>query len=213
MPDIKLLRSGRGDIVFYLISGGEDISPELFSCDAAVALVSVDDWNRELSPWKAEKCFKNGEDFGGGAGEYLAELARAISAFEAENHIGPAHRALCGYSLAGLCALYGLYECGLFDGAMSASGSMWFDGWMEYMEKNAPACGQARVYLSVGDREARTRNPRLAMVEECTRRACEILLAGGHEAVFELNSGNHFNEPHRRIVRGIETLFEMYTKN
>lgn len=211
MPDLRLVRRGREDIVFYLISDGRGAA-DVLNCDATVASVSVSDWNRELSPWKADKCFRNGEDFGGGAGEYIAELARKIPEFERGHGLAPAHRAICGYSLAGLCALYGLYVSGMFDGAVSASGSMWFDGWLDFMESHSPPCGRARVYLSVGDKEARTRNARLASVEECTRRAREILESGGSDAVFRLNPGNHFNEPDRRIALGIETLYDMYTK-
>lgn len=213
MPDIRLLRKGRGEIVFYVMNGHEDGFAERVSCDATVVSVRVDDWNREMPPWKAEKCFKDGDDFGGGAGEYLAALERIIPEFEKLNGLKPVHRALCGYSLAGLCALYGMYVSDMFDGAASVSGSMWFDGWIEYMQTHAPLGGNVRAYISVGDREARTRNMRLARVEECSRRAREILEEGGHEAVFELNPGNHFNDPDGRVARGIDRLFEMYTKN
>lgn len=213
MPDLRLLRSGRGGIVFYVLNGHGDSFIERISCDAAVVSVRVDDWNREMSPWKAEKCFKDGDDFGGGAGEFLAALVRKIPEFEKQHGLEPAHRALCGYSLAGLCALYGLYVSDMFDGAAGVSGSVWFDGWMEFMETHAPMNGNVRAYISVGDREARTRNMRLSRVEECSRKAREILENNGHEAEFELNPGNHFNDPDGRVARGIDRLFEMYTKN
>lgn len=210
MPDMKLLRRGSGKVAIYILDhrGFADMC----AGDAAVISVAVEDWNRDMSPWPAERCFKNGEDFGGGAGEYIAELIRAIPEFEKTHGLTPEHRAICGYSLAGLCALYALYVSDMFDGAVSASGSMWFDGWLEFMETHAPACGHAKVYLSVGDKEARTRNVRLAAVEESTRRACEILTDGGHEAVFRLNPGNHFNEPEKRVAIGIDTLYNMYMK-
>ena len=213
MPEMRFLRNGRGGMVFYVLNGHEDGFADRINCDAAVVSVKVDDWNREMSPWKADKCFKGGDDFGGGAGEYIAALCRMIPEFEEKHGIKAAHRALCGYSLAGLCALYGLYFSDMFDGAASVSGSLWFDGWTEYMEKNAPANEKIRAYISVGDREARTRNMRLAKVEECAVRACGILNDGGHEAVFELNPGNHFNDPDGRLARGIDRLFEMYTRN
>jgi len=210
MPDIKLVRRG-GDTVFYVISGHDDgcAAAGHVSCGGTIVSGSVDDWNRELSPWPAQKCFKGGEDFGGRAGEYLAGLLKKIPGFEAENGITPVKRVLCGYSLAGLCALYALYVTDMFNGAVSASGSMWFDGWIDFMQdRNIP--GSARcVYLSVGDREARTRNPRLASVEECTRRACAILQEKGAAAEFELNPGNHFNEPDVRLARGMDRLYEM----
>ena len=213
MPDMKLMRKGSAGIAFYVLSGHENGFADRVKCGADIVRVDAGDWNRDMSPWYAPKCFRDGEDFGGGAGEYLAKLTQAIPDFEKNNGISPAHRALCGYSLVGLCALYGLYISDMFDGAVSASGSMWFDGWTEFMEANRPLNSHVRAYLSVGDRESRTRNQRLARVEECTREACEILNAGGHEAMFELNSGNHFNDPDGRLARGMDALFEMYMKN
>ena len=210
MPDISLVRKGSTGRLFYVIAesgNAEKICEKLIS-DISVAAVSVADWNRELSPWPAEKCFKNGEDFGGGAGEYLAELAAKIPAFEEAHGLQPDFRALCGYSLAGLAAVYALYLTDMFSGAVSASGSMWFDGWIDFMENNRPMGTHVKAYLSVGDREARTRNARLAAVEECTRRACGILNDAG-EAMFELNPGNHFNEPDQRLARGMDRLFDM----
>lgn len=196
-------------MVFYLISGEE--AAEHVKADATLALVPVADWNRELSPWKAEKCFRSGEDFGGGAGEYLTQLAQEIPEFERKSGLAPVRRAICGYSLAGLCALYALYVTNIFNGAVSASGSMWFDGWLDFMRRNALKKPDTCAYLSVGDREARTRNTRLARVEECTREAAEILAAQGVRTEFELNPGNHFCESGPRLARGVDILFRFMT--
>lgn len=211
MPDMELIRKAPSDDVFYIIGDRENALNADRALNGAVTLVSVKcaDWNHELSPWKAEKCFRNGEDFGGGAGEYIARIAENIPAFEERSGISPANRVLCGYSLAGLCALYAMYETDMFSGAVSASGSMWFDGWLDFMENNRPARAETKVCLSVGDREARTRNPRLASVEECTRRACGILKSQGYAAEFTLNPGNHFCEPDIRLARGIARMLEM----
>ena len=210
---MELLRRGRSNIAFYVLSARENSLLEHMKSDASVISVTVENWNRDMSPWQAEKCFKDGEDFGGGAGIFLAELVSAIPEAERRWGIAPVHRAICGYSLAGLCALYGLYMSDMFDGAASVSGSVWFDGWTEFMKENCPAKGFVRAYLSVGDREARTRNLRLASVEECARKAREILVSQDHEAIFELNPGNHFFEPDKRLARGMDALFEMYLKN
>lgn len=210
MPDgIRLFRKGAPDTAFYLIAG--DDSAEYVKADATLALVPVADWNGELSPWKAEKCFKNGGDFGGRAGEYLARLARMIPEFERKNGLSTARRAICGYSLAGLCALYALYATDIFDGAASVSGSVWFDGWLDFMRQSAPKKTGACVYLSVGDREAHTRNLRLAKVEECTRETAKIFTAQGAHTEFELNPGNHFFESGLRLARGIDGLFGLMT--
>lgn len=195
--------------MFYLIADGE--AAEHVKADVTLALMPVADWNRELSPWKAEKCFKNGENFGGGAGEYLTRMKCEIPEFERQSGLASARRAVCGYSLAGLCALYAIYATDIFDGAVSASGSMWFDGWLDFMRRNAPENPGACVYLSVGDREARTRNQRLARVEECTREAAEILAAQGVRVEFALNPGNHFCECGLRLAQGMDGLLRLMT--
>ena len=57
----------------------------------------VDDWNNDLSPWKAPAVFGK-EDFGGGASKTLEELLTLCDDKEKTYYIG-------GYSLAGLFAL------------------------------------------------------------------------------------------------------------
>ena len=173
-------------------------------CTLAAAIPS--NWNGDLSPWYAPKCFKGGDDFAGGADAFLDGVARAVAGFEKDEGIKAQKRALCGYSLAGLCALYGLYACDIFDGAGSASGSMWFDGWLKYMAKSGAQLAGKSVYLSVGDREKNARNIRLARVEQCTRRAAEILESKGARTKFELNNGNHFVDAPLRLARAIDWL-------
>ena len=87
------------------------------------ALIAIDgiDWNRDLSPWPAEKSFRGGEDFGGGAPEFLKRFIQLIE--ETEAHIlrepeysilnKTVHRAVAGYSLAGLFALFAIssWQC------------------------------------------------------------------------------------------------------
>lgn len=196
-------------MAFYLIADGE--AAEYVNADVTLAVARVDDWNRELSPWQAEKCLRNGGDFGGRAGEYLDRLAREIPEFEQKCGLTPARRAICGYSLAGLCALYALYATDIFCGAVSASGSLWFDGWLDFMRRNAPKKPETCAYLSVGDREARTRNSRLAGVEDCTREAAKIFAAQGVRTEFALNPGNHFRDCGLRLARGVDGLFRLMT--
>ena len=56
--------------------------------DTGVTLICVTDadWNRDLSPWPAEKVFR-GADFAGGASEHLADLLKSIP--DTEESLGP----------------------------------------------------------------------------------------------------------------------------
>ena len=211
MPELQLIRRGDEASVFYVMTSRDNIRDicKNLKRDITVASVSVENWNLQLSPWKAPKSFRDGEDFGGGAGEYLAALTEAIPSFEEASGFRPEKRVLCGYSLAGLCALYALYATDMFMGAVSASGSTWFDGWMDYIADRKPLRGDARAYLSVGDKEAKTRNMRFAAVEKNARSTCDAINSCGGHAVFELNEGNHFRDAELRLARGMDRLFGM----
>lgn len=194
----------------YVMAGAER-TREIYDrmAEKNVALVSVGgdwDWNRDLSPWKAARCVKGGEDFAGGADAYLSRLADGITAFEAGVGLKIERRALAGYSLAGLFALYALYKTALFDAAASVSGSLWFEGFINFMRANRTVNPRPRVYFSVGDREKRTRNPLFSTIEDKMREGVDILRAAGCDAAFFLEEGNHFADENPRVARGIDWI-------
>lgn len=209
MPDMKLelIKAGKGPVI-YLIGDAQAAEDAALRMHESVCLAAVvpDDWNGSLSPWPAPKCFRDGDDFSGGADEFLERFLNELPAFEENHGLAGKKRAVCGYSLAGLCAVYAMYKTDVFDAAASVSGSMWFDGWIDYMEKSAADMTGRFFCLSVGDREKKTRNIRLAPVEENTKRAGEILAARGAEVEFYLNPGNHFMEPDARLGRAMDCL-------
>lgn len=213
MPsDMELTLAGPREAAWavYLMAGAERAGETYgHMAQKDVALVSVGgdwDWNRDLSPWKAPRCVKGGEDFAGGAGAYLGRLADAIPAFEAEHGLKIGRRALAGYSLAGLFALYALYETELFDATASVSGSLWFLDFIEFMRKSETKRPRPRVYFSVGDHEKRTRNPWFSAIEVRTREAADILRARGADVAFVLEPGNHFADANPRVARGIDWI-------
>ena len=191
--------------VIYLLNDASEVSA---LPHAAVVSVEVPDWNRDLSPWKAERVFRKGDDFAGGAEEFLRKLTETIT--EAEKTLGftPEFRGIAGYSLAGLFAVWALYRTDLFDRAASMSGSLWFDGFTEFMEEHRPVNVPAKVYLSVGEREKQTKNVRMAQVEACTMRAAEIFRQYGSDVRTEQNPGGHFDEVPGRIERGLRWIGE-----
>ena len=125
---------------------------------------------------------------------------------EAQLSFAPLSRAVAGYSLAGLFALWSVFQTDIFDRAASVSGSLWFDGFMDYMNSSAPPSGLRRIYLSLGNREKNARNQRMAAVEDCTRQAVELLREWDIPVFFEMNPGGHFQDIPGRIARGINQL-------
>ncbi|MCG2730334.1 MAG: alpha/beta hydrolase [Acetobacterium sp.] len=196
--------------ILYLHMASADMEQLVKKLDGVAAvLVAIDqvDWNRDLSPWPTKRAFRGGEDFGGGADAYLKELTDTIiPAVEAELRFTPSCRMLAGYSLAGLFALYAFYRTDLFTRVGSISGSLWYDGFWEFMLANRPLVIPERVYFSLGDREKITRNQRLGVVEERTIQAEQLLHRLGAETIFELNPGNHFDDVPGRLAKGLKWL-------
>ena len=159
--------------------------------DFCLAAVPVESWNRDLSPWEAPAVFGN-EGFGGKAEETLGEI---LEMFEGDGRT----LVLGGYSLAGLFALWAATRTDRFAGIAAASPSVWFPGFTDYLRANPVRSGA--VYLSLGDREERTRNPVMAEVGNRIRQAEEILKEQGVKTILEWNSGNHFREPDLRTAR------------
>ena len=159
--------------------------------DFRLLAVKVKNWNLDLSPWHAPAVFGN-EDFGGGAAETLAAVLELCSDESRRYYIG-------GYSLAGLFALWAAYQTDVFAGVAAASPSVWFPGFAEYMEGHA--IKSSKVYLSLGDKEEKVRNPVMATVGENIRRAYGCLTGQGVECVLEWNRGNRFKEPDIRTAK------------
>lgn len=162
------------------------------------------DWNHDMVPWDSPPAFKNAEPCTGGADDYLRLLTEAIIP-TAEREISgvPRWRGIAGYSLAGLFALYAIYQTNLFSRVGSMSGSLWFPGMKEYIFshelKRCPDC----MYFSLGDKESKTRNPVLRSVRQDTEEIKAFYQAKGIDTVFHLNPGNHYNRAVERTAAGL----------
>ena len=159
--------------------------------DFRLIAVKVGDWNRDLSPWEAPAVFGR-EDFGDGAADTLAEILNLCGDRTRNYYLG-------GYSLAGLFALWAAGQTDAFRGIAAASPSVWFPGFMEYLVAHPPR--SPRVYLSLGDREEKTRNPVMAAVGNRIRTAEALLQAQGIDCILEWNEGNHFRDADRRTAK------------
>ena len=213
MPELRLLdRGSNGPVLYFCADQGEAEAVHAALCAGTerpfrLAAFTVADWNRDLSPWPAPAVFGR-QDFAGRAGDTLRWLTdEAIPLAEP----APAPwRCVGGYSLAGLFSLWAFYETGLFQSAVSCSGSLWFPGWLAYAKQKTPPAGSA-LYLSLGDKEPHTRNRAMAAVDDATRAQQELALRQGMQTVFVWERGGHFQQPEERMARGfawsLETAF------
>ena len=123
------------------------------------------DWNHDMVPWDSPPAFKNAAPCTGGADDYLRLLTEEIIPTAEKKITGvPCWRGIAGYSLAGLFALYSIYQTELFSCVGSMSGSLWFSGMKEYIFSHEPKRWPDHMYFSLGDKESKTRNTVLQSV-------------------------------------------------
>ena len=165
--------------------------------DFCLVAVSNLKWDHDMTPWYMGPISKHDTPCTGGADDYLKLLLDEIMP-EAEALLpgAPAWRGLAGYSLAGLFALYALYQTDVFARAASMSGSFWFEGIMEYVcsheMKRKPDC----LYFSLGDKESSTDNP---IFERC---AAEY--AGDRNTVPRERHRNHLRTEQWQPLSGVQ---------
>lgn len=169
--------------------------------------VSDLDWNHDMAPWDSPPAFKNAQPCTGGADHYLELLTEEIvPSVEKELSEKPRWRGIAGYSLAGLFAVYAIYQTDLFSRVGSMSGSLWFPGIKDYIFSHQPQKQPDHMYFSLGDRESKTRNPVLQSVQQNTEEIRAFYQSKGINTVFELNPGNHYKQATQRTAAGIGWL-------
>ncbi|MDO4977994.1 MAG: alpha/beta hydrolase [Eubacteriales bacterium] len=215
MCHIYTFGTGKDAIILwgtYSFTGKEEesllISLDRLCKDKNFTLVAyyVNDWNAEFSPWEAED--SNGEKIFTGKGKntlrWIEEDCLPCIRYKI-SETAPVY--LAGYSLSGLFSLWALYESQLLDGCICCSGSLWMNGWKEYMEeKSAPE--NTYVYLSLGGKEEQTKDLKMAKVGDRFREQEKILKAVPNvkESILEWNKGGHFADSGKRLAKGISWL-------
>lgn len=160
----------------------------------------IGDWNRELSPWEAPAVFGK-ENFGLGAPETLLYITESLIPFIKSEYDGITDFYLGGYSLAGLFSLWAGYQTDIFKGVAGVSPSVWFPNWDSFIKSNKMKA--TRTYLSLGDKEEKTRNKVMSAVGDRIKMQYDIL---HNDHVLEWNSGNHFVDSDKRTAKGFAWL-------
>ncbi len=172
---------------------------EMTEAAFVLAAFRIHDWNTELTPWNAPPVWGE-QGFGDGAKLTLNYVVEELVP-ELEREYGSTQRIIGGYSLAGLFALWCGYQTGLFSGIAAGSPSVWYPGWMDFIRKEKLQVES--VYLSLGDREERTRNQLMKTIGDNMRAYAEQLAEeeSVEASVLEWNQGNHFREPDLRMAK------------
>lgn len=224
MTKVKIQIDGRTAVLF---SSGEKNVPAVYStifqgeedkiipkCEEIgcppfnFAAVYQSEWNAELSPWPCTKILSKNDNFLGKGREYAKWICENLVP-AAENVFGASSfRVIAGYSMAGLFSIYTPTVQSCFDRIVSASGSVWFPDFVDYIEENEFKSKITKIYLSLGDREKLTKNKFMKNVENCTKTLSEIFKSRGIETFFELNPGNHFQDSALRLAKGIKFIID-----
>jgi hypothetical protein len=169
---------------------------ELTGMDFCLTAFKVNDWNKDLSPWEAPAVFGI-ENFGDGAVDTLKEILSLCTDKDKKYYIG-------GYSLAGLFSLWASVQTDRFEGVAAASPSVWFPDFLDYIRERKPLC--RKIYLSLGDKEEKTRNPVMATVGDKIRELDSFLAQEGFDCVLEWNEGNHFKDFDIRTAKAFASV-------
>ena len=188
-----------------------DVAPVASGRSVTIVTVPVENWDDALTPWAASGLYPRDADFGGDAATTLEELlTNAIPFIERKNHLAPQKRALCGYSLGDLFALYAFVRTSAFDACACLSGSLWYEGWVnylrDYLRGSAPALEGHFAFLSIGAKEKSARPAILHSVEDNMRKSADILREHGCEVEFVVGPGTHFDHGLERFDAGFTAL-------
>ena len=179
----------------------------------SIVVIEEVNWNDDLTPWPAEGVFKKAKPFGGQAAAFLNKLTNEIIP-ETERSMGieNAERTLLGVSLSGLFAVWSAFSTDAFTNIISISGSLWYDGLVEWMKEQSLSPRIKKVCMLLGEKEKNAKEKRMATVEERTQTAAIILKEKTQASVtFELVEGTHFSPIMPRLERAFEIIEETVT--
>lgn len=174
-----------------------------------LAVIGNLNWDHDMSPWACSPLSAKEAPCTGGADAYIDDLTKEIvPQILANLDKQPTWIGMVGYSLAGLFALYAMYRTDIFSRIASVSGSLWFPNFKNFVETHDILKVPERLYLSLGDKEAKTRHPILKTVEDNTNTIVDYYRQKGISVQYEMNVGNHFKDEDKRIVKGIMALLK-----
>ena len=169
-------------------------------------------WNDDLTPWKAPALNPKEEDFKGKAKNFLSSLLSDLFInTEQSLRLNHPKRHLIGISLSGLFALWASTETNKFNSVASISGSLWFDGFVEWFKEQKLLAD--RYFLSLGDKEVKAKNERLASIGTCTESILQIIQDKSKEVTFISDEGNHFEFFKERLEKAISSAVVISDEN
>lgn len=189
---------------------GSSVCKELEKMDIEefhLASIGNLNWDHDMTPWYCDPLSQGDTPCTGGADEYLKLLIeKIVPDICKDNGIVPSYIGIVGYSLAGLFAIYAMYHTNMFKRVASMSGSLWFPGFVDYIKVSKIERIPDKMYLSLGNKEATTKNQILKTVQTNTEVIYDFYQEKGVNVEFEQNEGNHFKDAALRSAKGIAAI-------
>lgn len=169
-----------------------------------MAAIAIEDWEVELTPWHDPAVSKNRE-VGEHALDTLDYITDHLVPWLTERY-GNTPFVLGGYSLGGLFARWTVSKVHCFEAAAAVSPSLWIAAWQGFSD--AHDVYARYVYLSLGDREERSRTPILTTIATAIQCQQKLLEQAHVVNTFEWNPGNHFQDNGQRTAKGFVWAME-----
>ena len=177
-----------------------------------IVAISGMKWNDDLTPWKAPALNPKEEDFKGKAKNFLSSLLSDLFInTEQSLRLNHPKRHLIGISLSGLFSLWASIETNKFNSVASISGSLWYDGFVEWFKEQELLAD--RYFLSLGDKEVKAKNERLASIGTCTESILQIIQDKSKEVTVISDEGNHFEFFKERLEKAISSAVVISDEN
>ena len=210
---MKIIQKGDHGPIFYI--GSHEIIDDYINYIQGdhylLVIFEVEDWNRDFSPWYALSPV--GEPFLGGGKQTLAYLVDHIIQEVHQKYPAYHHDYICGYSLAGLFALWAYLDTDRFKGCVVSSASLWFEGFMDYIQVHLPKKDTC-IYLSLGGKEEKSKNQVMAQIGNLYRELYQKYKEDPDIRVtLKMNPGGHFTKTIERVCEGISWILLQEKEN
>lgn len=187
----------------------EWIEPAMEKYGVTIVVITGMDWENVFSPWPAPGVPKGSPDFKGGSPEFLKLLQQTVipqidKTLDIANN---AERTLVGVSMSGLFALWQWMVCDTFSNIASLSGSFWYEGLLDWMEKISIPSKSGKGYFLLGDQESKSKVKAFDSVCVNTQEIIKLLSTAGIDVEFQSVPGNHYANPIQRLDKAFTALY------
>jgi predicted alpha/beta superfamily hydrolase len=191
----------------------EKIFTKIEEIKPTIVCIEGTDRNSDFSPSSASiKLFGKTTNFSGNASQYLLffknvlfpRCLKELKIIDDDSY----KFCICGYSLAGLFAVYSIFYSNLFSYCLSCSSSLWFPNFVDSIKGQKVSNKLEFTYFSLGDEEEKSKNPLISMVRFKTNECIDIFKNQNVKTLFEMNNGGHFKDVELRILKAVNNLIK-----